>query len=116
MFHLTQKAYDDLKDIAIYTQENWGKSQRTLYLKMMNDAFHELSVNPKLGTKIDDIRAGYFKYRIGSHMIFYRMVYKVNSGSAGSDRVVSSSEDALRHDDVQIVRILHQRMDVESHI
>ena len=94
MFHLTQKAYDDLKDIAIYTQENWGKSQRTLYLKMMNDAFHELSVNPKLGTKIDDIRTGYFKYRIGSHMIFYRMVY----------------------DDVQIVRILHQRMDVESNI
>ena len=94
MFHLTQKAYDDLKGIAIYTQENWGKSQRTLYLKMMNDAFHELSANPKLGTKIDDIRAEYFKYRIGSHMIFYRMVY----------------------DDVQIVRILHQRMDVESHI
>ena len=94
MFHLTRKACEDLKAIAIYTQENWGKNQRALYLKMIDDAFHELSANPKLGAKIDDIRAGYFKYRIGSHLIFYRMIY----------------------DDVQIVRILHQRMDVESHI
>ena len=94
MFHLTRKACEDLKVIAIYTQENWGKNQRTLYLKMMDEAFHELSVNPRLGAKIDDIRAGYFKYRIGSHLIFYRMDY----------------------DDVQIVRILHQKMDVESHI
>ena len=94
MFHLTQNAYEDLKGIAIYTQENWGKSQRILYLKMINDIFHEISVNPNLCAKIDDIRARYFEYRIGSHFVFYR---KVN-------------------DDVQIVRILHQRMDVESQI
>jgi len=94
MFQLTQKAVEDLKGIAIYTQENWGKNQRNLYLKMIDSAFHELSTNPRLGTKVDDIRAGYLKYRIGSHLIFYRMAY----------------------DDVQIVRILHQRMDVESNI
>ena len=76
MFHLTLKAYEDLKSIAIYTQENWGKSQRALYLKMMDDAFHELSTNPEYGMKIDNLREGYYKYRIGKHLIFYRRVSK----------------------------------------
>ena len=95
MFHLTRKAYEDLKGIALYTQKNWGKSQRILYLKMMDDAFHELSAKPGQGRKIEDIRAGYYKYEIGRHLVFYRMV------SEG---------------DIEIVRILHQSMDVESHL
>ena len=93
MFHLTQKAYGDLKDIAIYTQKNLGKSQRILYVKMLDDAFHELSDNPEYGVKIKDIREGYYKYRIGSHLIYCRKI----------------SEH-----DIEIVRILHQRMDIES--
>ena len=95
MFHLTRKAYEDLKGIAVYTQENWGKSRRIIYLKMMDDAFRELSDNPGQGRKIDDIRKGYYKYRIGKHIFFYRLV----------------SEN-----DIEIVRILHQRMDIESHL
>ncbi|MDR0321688.1 MAG: type II toxin-antitoxin system RelE/ParE family toxin [Treponema sp.] len=95
MFHLTCKAYEDLKGIAIYTQENWGVSQRAIYLKMMDDAFHEIAENPAHGRKIDDIRAGYYKYKIGKHFIFYRLVSK---------------------SDIEIVRILHQKMDIESHL
>jgi toxin ParE1/3/4 len=95
MFHLTCKAYEDLKSIAIYTQETWGESQRNIYLKMMDDAFHELSENPGHGRRIDDIRTGYYKYKIGKHFIFYRMISK---------------------DDIEIVRILHQKMDIESHL
>ena len=95
MFHLTRKAYEDLKGIAVYTQENWGKDQRIVYIKMMNDTFYELSDNPDLGRKIDNIRAGYYKYMAGKHLIFYRLV----SGN-----------------NIEIVRILHQRMDIESHL
>jgi toxin ParE1/3/4 len=95
MFFLTSKAYEDLKSIAIYTQENWGESQRNIYLKMMDDAFNELSDNPNRGRKIDDIRTGYYKYKIGKHIIFYRLV----------------SES-----DIEIIRILHQKMDIESHL
>ena len=94
MFHLTRKAYEDLKGIAIYTQKNWGKNQCVIYLKMMDNAFNELSNNPRIGKKIDDIRKGYYKYVIGKHLIFYRMVSK---------------------NDIEIVRILYQRMDIESH-
>ena len=95
MFFLTSKAYEDLKSIAIYTQENWGVSQRNIYLKMMDDAFKELSDNPDRGRKIDNIRTGYYKYKIGKHFIFYRLVFK---------------------SDIEIIRILHQKMDIESHL
>ena len=95
MFFLTCKAYEDLKSIAIYTQENWGVSQRNIYLKMMDDAFNELSDAPERGRKIDNLRAGYYKYKIGKHFIFYRLV----------------SES-----DIEIIRILHQKMDIESHL
>ena len=74
MFHLTRKAYEDLKGIAIYTQEKCGESQRAIYLEMMYSAFRELSAKPDCGVKIDDIRKGYYKYRIGKHLIFYRLV------------------------------------------
>ena len=95
MFFLTSKAYEDLKSIAIYTQENWGVSQRNIYLKMMDNAFNELSEDPDRGRKIDNIRSGYHKYKIGKHFIFYRLV----------------SES-----DIEIIRILHQKMDIESHL
>ena len=95
MFHLTKKAYEDLKGIAIYTQDTWGKSQRVIYLKMIDDVFYDLSANPLHGMNADYICKGYYKYKIGKHLIFYRMV----------------SES-----DIEIVRILHQRMDIESNI
>jgi toxin ParE1/3/4 len=95
MFFLTSKAYEDLKSIAIYTQENWGVSQRNIYLKMMDNAFNDLSDDPNRGRKIDNIRTGYYKYKIGKHFIFYRLV----------------SES-----DIEIIRILHQKMDIESHL
>ncbi|MCL2474024.1 MAG: type II toxin-antitoxin system RelE/ParE family toxin [Alphaproteobacteria bacterium] len=105
MFYLTQQAYKDLKLIAVYTEENWGKNQCVLYMKMMDEAFHRLSKEPKQGVKIDYIRKGYYKYLIGKHLIFYRIV----SG-------LSFEASAKKKGDVQIVRILHQRMDVETYI
>jgi toxin ParE1/3/4 len=41
----------------------------------------------------DDIRPGYCKYHVGRHLIFYRQV----------------------SDGLEIVRVLHDRMDVETH-
>jgi toxin ParE1/3/4 len=92
MFRLTKKAYEDLKSIAIYTEEKWDKNQCILYLTMLDSAFHEIAKNPDSGIKIDDIRKGYFKYRAGKHFVFYHQTKST----------------------VKIVRILHQMMDIES--
>ena len=92
-FQLTELAKQDLRAIGRYTQTTWGRAQRNTYLAKIDAAFHLLSVEPQLGKSCDDLRAGYRKYPVGRHLIFYRQ-----------------SADGL-----EIIRILHQRMDIEAH-
>ena len=91
-FTLTETAKNDLKDIARFTQKRWGVEQRNKYLKIMDDSFHQLASNPATGRVCNEIKIGYYKFPIGSHMIFYR------------------KKGGLK---IQIVRILHKSMDVE---
>ena len=92
-FRLTQSAKQDLLSIGRYTQKTWGLEQRDRYLAMLDDCFHLLVRDPHRGRACDDIRPGYRKYHRGRHLIFYRETAK----------------------DIEIIRILHDRMDVESH-
>ena len=78
-------------DIGRYTQKNWDSRQRTVYLSALDDAFYFLEVNPTSGKTCDQIRQGYLKYRVHKHVIFYRRVDDVS---------------------IEIVRILHESMDV----
>ncbi len=94
-FALTNKAIADLKDIGLYTLGNWGREQRNLYLQMLDVSFQQLASNPLLGKDCRDIRNGYRKFNAGSHVIFYRQ---------------KSS------DSIEIVRILHGRMDCETRL
>lgn len=94
-FILTNKARADLKSIATYTQRKWGKEQRRIYLKQFDDAFHLLANNPDVGTNCDFIKPGYRKFHNISHVIFYR---------------------SIGYTQVEIVRILHKRMDVELNL
>jgi len=48
-FTLTKKAKDDLKEIARYTQAQWGRDQRNKYLAMLDGCFHQLAANPFKG-------------------------------------------------------------------
>ncbi len=94
-FTLTNKAKTDLKNIAVYTQREWGREQRLLYIKQFDDAFHSLASNPDLGAKCEHIKTGYRKYPVAKHLVFYR---------------------TTKEAEILIVRILHKRMDVESRI
>ena len=92
-FVLTVKAKADLKSIASYTENRWGKEQRNLYIKQMDEAFRRLADEPLTGKVCDYIREGYRKIPQGSHLVFYR---RINDG------------------DIEILRILHKSMDVDS--
>lgn len=92
-FALTHKAKADLREIALHTEQRWGKEQRNHYIRQLDMAFHVLAENPQAGKDCAYIRTGYRKLAQGSHIIFYR---------TGADCRV------------EIVRILHQRMDVDS--
>jgi len=89
-FHLTHAAVEDLMGIGRYTQSRWGRDQRDYYLGKLDAAFHDLDEMPGLGQACDHYRAGYRQYLVGKHWVFYRQV----------------SEE-----DIEIVRILHERMD-----
>ncbi|PJE78834.1 Toxin ParE1 [invertebrate metagenome] len=93
-FALTQKSKADLKEIAKFTIKRWGREQRNFYLKQFDDTFYLLSKRPELGKSCDEIRDGYRKSPQGSHVIFFK--YSKNNR-------------------IQIVRILHKSMDVETH-
>ncbi|AFL83439.1 plasmid stabilization system protein [Belliella baltica DSM 15883] len=94
-FFLTKKAKDDLKTIARYTHKEWGIRQRDNYLKQLDDVFFSLSIAPEKGLKCDYIRLNYRKFWVGRHIVFYLLI------------------DNL---DIEIVRILHESMDIEVHL
>lgn len=94
-FTLTNMAKADLQEIARFTQSRWGREQRNLYLQMLDVYFHQLAANPQRGKDCSDIRTGYRKLNVGSHVIFYRQILP---------------------DSIEIVRILHGHMDIEARL
>jgi len=92
-FALTREAKQDLRKIAIYTERQWGKEKRLLYIKQFDDEFHFLAESPSIGKKCDHIKTGYRKFPQGSHIIFYHEVSENN---------------------ILIIRILHKNMDIDS--
>ena len=84
----------DLEDIARYTERRWGAARKRLYLDALRDRFAQLRTSPGLGAARDDVRSGYRSIASGSHVVFYR-------------------ETA---DSIEILRVLHQRMDVHRHV
>lgn len=78
----------------MYSYETWGERQTDLYLSSLDQAFVLLGEDPNRGVSCDELVAGYRKFRQGRHVIFYR---EISEG-------------------IEIIRILHERMDFESHL
>jgi toxin ParE1/3/4 len=93
-FILSPRAQSDLDEIWDYSCETWGVDQAERYIILLRDAVSAAAAKPARGRPCEDIRVGYRKLAAGSHVIFYRM--------AGSD--------------IDVVRILHQRMDFARHL
>ncbi len=94
-FRISNAAVADMLDIGRYTNKKWGIEQTEMYLKRLDKAFYTLAEQPGLGRSCDEISYGYKKYAEGKHVIFYRI----------ADDIV-----------IEIIRILHQMMDVSIHI
>jgi len=93
-FKLTPDALNDMLDIARYTEHQWGKKQRDLYLQELDQRFHWLCENTDIATPRDDIKPGYFCYPQNKHVIFFRK----------------------RTSQIEILGILHKSMDVKKHL
>jgi toxin ParE1/3/4 len=92
-FVLSPRAQSDLDGIWDYTEEHWGAGQAEAYTRSIAQAIETVEESPRRGKACDHIREGYRQYPAGSHIVFYRLV------DGGID----------------VVRILHRRMDFERH-
>ena len=93
-FVLSPRAQADLEEIWDYTAATRDTEQAEIYVRLLQEAIGAIAENPRRGRPCDEIRSGYRRYSAGSHVLFYRLV------DAGID----------------VVRILHSRMDFEQHL
>lgn len=91
---LSPRARADLDAIWDYTARTWDANQAERYIRLIQTAVERIAADPELATRCDEIRPGYRRFRTGSHVLFCR-----------------ATAEAL-----EIIRILHERMDVERHI
>ena len=92
-FRVSRAARQDLLRIGRFTERRWGKAKRNHYLGQLDEAFALISKNDSIGNIFDEISPGYRKFPEGSHVIYYRVT-----------------------DMVEIIRVLHERMDPDSHL
>ncbi|MBS1908208.1 MAG: type II toxin-antitoxin system RelE/ParE family toxin [Actinobacteria bacterium] len=93
-YRLTPAAVHDLSSIWDFTEERWDAGHAESYIAEIRAAIERVAVVPDRGRPCGEIRAGYRRYSIGSHLIFY----------------------IARSDGVDVIRILHQRMDPTRHL
>jgi toxin ParE1/3/4 len=92
---LSPAAQVDLEQIWDYTCHRWDVEQADEYLRELQPAIERAAANPRIGRACDEIRPGYRKLAAGSHILYYGVM---------PDGVID------------VVRVLHQRMDVDRHL
>ena len=92
---LSPRAQRDVEDIWDYTVEHWNVRQAETYIRQIKFAIETVAAEPKIARACNDIRPGYWKYPAGSHVVFFRLT---DNGT------------------IDVVRILHSRMDFGRHL
>jgi len=94
VYSISKKAVSDLEEIWLYTVEHWSVEQADRYYNLIFDEIAYICKNEDAGKSIEHIRKGYRAAKVKSHLIFYK----------------------ISNDVIEIVRILHERMDIENRL
>lgn len=94
IYRLTPAAQRDLSSIWDFTEQRWDADQAEKYVTEIRAAIERIADDPARGHACTQIRDGYRRYGIGSHLVFY----------------------IEKSDGVDVIRILHQRMDPTRHL
>jgi toxin ParE1/3/4 len=93
-YSIRELAEADLEKIWLYTIEEWGAEQADKYIRLLVSRFTWIAENPFLGKNRDDVKAGYYCFPEGMHLIFY-MITKTG---------------------IDVIGIPHQSMDILTHL
>ena len=91
---ISRTASSDLDSIWEYTFHKWSKEQADRYYTLIMSEIEFIASNITSGKPMYHVKKNYFASYVKSHMI----LFKRNKGI------------------VEIIRILHQKMDVESNL
>ncbi len=92
---ISEKALDDLNNIWIHTAENWSVEQANRYYNLVVDEIEFVSENFETTKDFGSIRKDYRYSKVKSHLIFFKKIENTK---------------------IEIVRILHEKMDVKNRI
>ena len=92
---ISEKALDDLNNIWIYTPENWSVEQANRYYNLIMDEIEFVAVNFETTIEFGSIRKNYRYSKVKSHLIFCKRD---------------------ENSEMEVVRILHERMDIKNRI
>ncbi|MBZ4192602.1 type II toxin-antitoxin system RelE/ParE family toxin [Niabella beijingensis] len=95
-YKISNEASKDLENIWLYAFETWPVEQADRYYNLLLDEIEYIAENPYSGKDYSALREDYLRTRVKSHFIFY----KINTGEKR----------------IEIIRILHQQMDIEKHL
>ncbi|NUO83564.1 type II toxin-antitoxin system RelE/ParE family toxin [candidate division KSB1 bacterium] len=91
---ISPEAENDLKEIGIFTENNWGRKQRKKYLAQLVERMHFLAAHRALVKRRYDLPDSPYCFHEGKHVIFFR---EVPQG-------------------IEIIRVLHEVMDFSLHL
>jgi toxin ParE1/3/4 len=91
-FFISKKAVSDLEEIWLYTIEKWFIEQADRYYNLIFDEINYICKNINAGKSMEHVRKGYRASKVKSHLIFYRVI----------------------NNTIEVIRILHERMDIEN--
>ena len=94
-YRISKQAINDLNDIWIYTFNKWSKEQADRYYDLIIGEIEFIADNFLTGKSAEQTRKDYRVTKIKSHLIYYRKV---------------------ENEIVEIVRILHQRMNIKKRL
>jgi len=94
-YRISKKAIKDLNDIWIYTNSKWSLEQADRYYNLLINEFEYISNNFMTGKSMEHIKTGYRASIVKSYIVIYRKT---------------------ENDIAEIIRILHQSMDIENRI
>ena len=94
-YQISERAIYDLEKIWLYTLNKWSREQADRYHNLIIDEFEFIAENYELCRKINYVRFGYKMSKVKSHLIFF----KKTKGNI-----------------IEIIRILHQNMDIENRL
>ncbi len=89
----TNKAVLDLTKIWEYTKSKWSEKQAEKYYRLIINSCNQISDKPEIGKDYPEILPNLKGLKTAKHIIFYR---------------------SNQNNDIEIIRILHEKMDLKS--